>query len=299
MTVDQLINLLADTPLSGASPLPQLSCLHPADFGRMGGSQKSRVGSRHGLTHLGLNVGGGLLPMTLDQLINLLADTPLSGASPLPQLSCLHPADFGRMGGSQKSRVGSRHGLTRLGLNVGGGLLPMTVDQLMNQLTDTPLSGASPLPQLSCLHPADFGRMGGSQKSRVGSRHGLTHLGLNVGGGLLPMTVDQLINLLADTPLSGASPLPQLSCLHPADFSRMVGCQKLLVGSRRELTHLGLNVGGGLLPMTVDQLINLLADTPLSGASPLPQLSCLHPADFGRMGDCQKVITALCCNPAA
>ncbi|CRM83786.1 putative membrane protein [Pseudomonas sp. 8 R 14] len=226
MTVDQLMNQLTDTPLSGASPLPQLSRLHPADFGRMGGSQKSRVGSRHGLTHLGLNVGGGLLPIAVCQLTDSLADPPSSGASPLPQLSRVHPADFSRMVGCQKLLVGSRHELTHLGLNVGGGLLPMTVDQLMNQLTDTPLSGASPLPQLSCLHPADFGRMGGSQKSRVGSRHGLTRLGLNVGGGLLPIAVCQPTDSLADPPPSGASPLPQLSCLHPADFGRIGGCQK-------------------------------------------------------------------------
>ncbi|AZE81764.1 hypothetical protein C4J98_0321 [Pseudomonas orientalis] len=31
------------------------------------------------------------------------------------------------------------------------------------------------------------------------------------------------------------------------------------------------NVGGGLLPMAVDQLIHVLTDSLLSGASPLPQ----------------------------
>ncbi|AZF55883.1 hypothetical protein C4J85_5446 [Pseudomonas sp. R4-34-07] len=35
------------------------------------------------------------------------------------------------------------------------------------------------------------------------------------------------------------------------------------------------NVGGGLLPMAVGQLLEVLADPPLSGASPLPQGSAL------------------------
>jgi len=40
--------------------------------------------------------------------------------------------------------------------NVGGGLPPMAVDQLMNRFIDTPLSGTSPLPHSSCGAATDI-----------------------------------------------------------------------------------------------------------------------------------------------
>ncbi|OEC67843.1 hypothetical protein A7D21_01335 [Pseudomonas sp. AP19] len=72
--------------------------------------------------------------------------------------------------------------------------------------------------------------------------------------GLPAMAVNQSMNLLADTPHSRASPLPQFD-LQCGQFTRWYA----------------VNVRAGLLATAVNQSMNLLADTAHSRASPLPQ----------------------------
>ncbi|WP_218244385.1 hypothetical protein, partial [Pseudomonas sp. ICMP 460] len=77
---------------------------------------RSKAGLEYTADLLLLFVGGGLLPIAVLQLIH-------------------------------DSKAGLEYTADLLLLFVGGGLLPIAVLQLIHELTDTPLSGASPLPQ--------------------------------------------------------------------------------------------------------------------------------------------------------
>ncbi|MGY3326589.1 hypothetical protein ACVWXD_005445 [Pseudomonas sp. TE3911] len=93
----------------------------------------------------------------------------------------------------------------------------MAMGQLAHAVTDTLLSGASPLPHVDCVVPGGRACANWPQtsaKSWAPDNDSLMYI-KNVGGGLLPMAVGQLAHAVADTLLSGASPLPHLDCVVP------------------------------------------------------------------------------------
>ncbi len=93
----------------------------------------------------------------------------------------------------------------------------MAVGQLAHAVTDTLLSGASPLPHVDCVVPAGRAFANWPQtsaKSWAPDNDSLMYI-KNVGGGLLPMAVGQLAHSVTDTLLSGASPFPHLDGVVP------------------------------------------------------------------------------------
>ncbi|SBW78924.1 hypothetical protein PVE_R1G1036 [Pseudomonas veronii 1YdBTEX2] len=210
--------------------------------------------------------------------MHVLADTLLSGASPLPHLD-LHGSDRTHLALALGSGL-----ITNLSLEAGlgqkcrRGLAPDSDNEVMHVLADTLLSGASPLPHLD-LHGSDRTHLALALGSGL-----ITNLSLEAGlgqkcrRGLAPDSGNEVMHVLADTLLSGASPLPHLD-RHGSDRTHLA----LALGSGL-ITNLSLEAGlgqkcrRGLAPDSGNEVMHVLADTLLSGASPLPHLD-LHGSD--------------------
>ncbi len=260
---------LADTPLSGASPLAQFEArLFSHESALL--IVETRALQRSLLHTTEPNVGGGLPPMAMAHSTSSLADTPLSGASPLPQFEA-RLFSHGSALLIVETRALQRSLVHTTEPNVGGGLPPMAVAHSTSSLADTPLSGASPLPQFEArLFSHESALL--IVETRALQRSLLHTTEPNVGGGLPPMAMAYSTSSLTDTPLSGGKPLPQFEARLFSHESAL-----LIVETRalqRSLIHTTEpNVGGGLPPIAMAHSTSPLADTPLSGASPLPHLN--------------------------
>jgi len=207
------MHVLADTLLSGASPLPHLD-LHGSDRTHLALALALRRGLITNLileAGLGQKCGRGLAPDSGNEVVHVLADTLLSGASPLPHLD-LHGSDRTHLALALRSGL-----ITNLILEAGLGqkcerrLAPDSGSEVMHVLADTLLSGASPLPHLD-LHGSDRTHLALALALRRGLITNLileAGLGQKCGRGLAPDSGNEVMHVLADTLLSGASPLPQ------------------------------------------------------------------------------------------
>jgi len=161
-------------------------------------------------------------------------------------------------------------------------LPPIALDQSPEALAETPPSGASPLPHLDRGSRLD--RSSPITRIKPTEAHQLrrppchcSNTSKNVGGGLPPIALDQSPEALAETPPSGASPLPHLDRGSRLDRSSPITRIKPTEAHqlRRPPCHCSntsKNVGGGLPPIAAGQSPEALAETPPSGASPLPHL---------------------------
>ncbi len=241
------MHVLADTLLSGASPLPHLD-LHGSDRTHLALALGSGL-----ITSLSLEAGlgqkcrRGLAPDSGSEVMHVLADTLLSGASPLPHLD-LHGSDR-----------------THLVLALGSGLI--TNLSLEAGLSQKCRRGQAP-PHLD-LHGSDRTHLALALGSGL-----ITNLSLEAGlgqkcrRGLAPDSGNEVMHVLADTLLSGASPLPHLD-RHGSDRTHLaLALRSGLITNLSLEAGLGQKCRRGLAPDSGSEVMHVLADTLLSGASP-------------------------------
>jgi hypothetical protein len=154
----------------------------------------------------------------------------------------------------------------------------------MHVVADTLPSGASPLPHLD-LHGSDRPHSVFALALRRGLIADLilqAERGQKCGRGLAPDGGGAVMHVVADTLLSGASPLPHLD-LYGSDrphsvFALALALRRGLIANLILEAGLGQKCGRGLAPDGGGSLMHVVADTLLSGASPLPHLD-LHGSD--------------------
>ncbi len=277
------MHAVADTLLSGASPLSHLD-LHGSDRPRSVFALALRRGLIANLilqAERGQKCGRGLAPDGGGSLMHAVADTLLSGASPLSHLD-LHGSDRPRSVFALALRRGLIANLilqAERGQKCERGLAPDGGGAVMHVVADTLLSGASPLPHLD-LHGSDRPRSVFALALRRGLIANLileAGLGQKCGRGLAPDGGGSVMHVVADTLLSGASPLPHLD-LHRSDRPHSVFALALRRGLIANLilqAERGQKCGRGLAPDGGGAVMHVVADRLLSGASPLPHLD-LH-----------------------
>jgi hypothetical protein len=149
----------------------------------------------------------------------------------------------------------------------------------MHVVAGTLPSGASPLPHLD-LHGADRPHSVFALALRCGLIANLilqAERGQKCGRGLAPDGGGSLMHVVADTLLSGASPLPHLD-LYGSDRPHSVFALALRCGLIVNLileAECGQKCGRELAPDGGGSVMHVVADTLLSGASPLPHLDLL------------------------
>jgi len=160
--------------------------------------------------------------------------------------------------------------------NCGRGLAPDGGGTATHVSTDTPTSGASPLPPLIALpgldHTAHCRTVRG-MPIQTASQALTEKTGSNCGRGLAPDGGGSATHVSTDTPTSGASPLPPLIALpgpgHTA-HCRTVRGMPVQTASQVLTEKTGSNCGRGLAPDGGGTATHVSTDTPTSGASPLP-----------------------------
>ncbi len=98
-----------------------------------------------------------------------------------------------------------------------------------------------------------------------------------VGGGLPPIAEWQAIDVLAEPPPSGASPLPHWIRVRPTKQAHRQLPHWIRARPAKQ-AHRQSPVGGGLPPIAEWQAIDVLAEPPPSGASPLAHWIRVRPA---------------------
>ena len=200
------------------------------------------------------------------------------GASPLPHLD-LHRSDRPHSVFALALRRGLIANLilqAERGQKCGRGLAPDGGESVMHVVADRLLSGASPLPHLD-LYGSDRPH---SVFALALRRDLIANLILQAerdqkcGRGLAPDRGGAVMHIVADTLLSGASPLPHLD-LHGSDRPHSVFALALRRGLIANLilqAERGQKCERGLAPDRGESVMHVVADTLLSGASPLSHL---------------------------
>jgi len=153
----------------------------------------------------------------------------------------------------------------------------------MHVLTDTLLSGASPLPHLD-LRGSDRAH------SALALGHGLiadlileAERGQECGRGLAPDCGGSVMHVLTDTLLSGASPLPHLDLRGSDRAHSALALGRGLIADLILEAERGQECGRGLAPDCGGSVMHVLTDTLLSEASPLPHFLPLHQLTLRQM----------------
>ena len=146
----------------------------------------------------------------------------------------------------------------------------MAPNQSPDELTDTPLSGASPLPHLDRSLTVRWRSAVRPPREQAPSPQVQRHT-QNCVDTEARMAPNQSPDELTDTPLSGASPLPHLDRSLTVRWRSAVRPPREQAPSPQVQRHTQ-NCVGTEASMALNQSPDELTDTPLSGASPLPHL---------------------------
>jgi hypothetical protein len=208
---------LAEPPPSGASPLPHWISVcqgRPSRWLMAVLSFIGRICATHFPDSTPAKCGRGLAPDSYEPVGIYLAEPPPSGASPLPHWISVCQGRLSRWLMAVLSFIGpicATHFPDSTPAKGGRGLAPDSCGPVNTFLTETPPSGASPLPHWISVcqgRPSRWLMAVLSFIGRICATHFPDSTPANGGRGLAPDTCGPVNTFLIETPPSGASPLP-------------------------------------------------------------------------------------------